>query len=229
VYGLIGGDGADVLEHLLLIVTGQVAHDLADETALGSIGGCHLRQVVRNLPSDYKEKMLKNVRAITTDQIKGALRKSQLNTGEQLTSSNTVAQVTTMFAVFGSNNGKIIFLTFIANRPSSRASKLPASLPQFSLLRNSRTTMVCGSEAGSFEALLDGLFAIKVRNPYTYLSIEYRGKNVRAITTDQIKGALRKIILPLFDPKTANMVVTRTTWRMKLPWAALAAVICSLA
>jgi hypothetical protein len=29
-------------------------------------------------------------------------------------------------------------------------------------------------------------------------------KNVRAITTDQIKGALRKIILPLFDPKTAK-------------------------
>jgi Zn-dependent M16 (insulinase) family peptidase len=44
-------------------------------TAANAAQGSFIRQVVRNLPSDYKEKMLKNVRAITTDQIKGALRK----------------------------------------------------------------------------------------------------------------------------------------------------------
>ncbi|KAJ5143662.1 Peptidase M16 core [Penicillium bovifimosum] len=43
-------------------------------TAAGAAQGSFIRQVVRNLPSDYKEKMLKNVRAITTDQIRGALR-----------------------------------------------------------------------------------------------------------------------------------------------------------
>ncbi|KAI3109588.1 hypothetical protein CBS147330_9937 [Penicillium roqueforti] len=36
-------------------------------------------------------------------------------------------------------------------------------------------------------------------------------KNVRAITVDQIKGALRDILLPMFAPKTANLVVTYTT------------------
>ncbi|KAJ5968683.1 hypothetical protein N7501_004931 [Penicillium viridicatum] len=43
-------------------------------TAANAAQGSFIRQVVRNLPSDYKEKMLKNVRAITTDQIKSALR-----------------------------------------------------------------------------------------------------------------------------------------------------------
>lgn len=43
-------------------------------TAANAAQGSFIRQVVRNLPSDYKEKMLKNVRAITIDQIKGALR-----------------------------------------------------------------------------------------------------------------------------------------------------------
>jgi Zn-dependent M16 (insulinase) family peptidase len=36
-------------------------------------------------------------------------------------------------------------------------------------------------------------------------------KNVRGITLDEIKGALREIILPLFAPKTANLVVTCAT------------------
>jgi hypothetical protein len=36
-------------------------------------------------------------------------------------------------------------------------------------------------------------------------------KNVRAITVDQIKGALRDILLPIFAPKTANLVVTCAT------------------
>ncbi|KAI3110316.1 hypothetical protein CBS147330_9934 [Penicillium roqueforti] len=36
-------------------------------------------------------------------------------------------------------------------------------------------------------------------------------KNVRAITVDQIKGALRDILLPMFTPKTANLIVTYTT------------------
>jgi Zn-dependent M16 (insulinase) family peptidase len=43
-------------------------------TAAHAAQGSFIRQVVRNLPSDYKEKMLKNVRAITVDQIKGAMR-----------------------------------------------------------------------------------------------------------------------------------------------------------
>ncbi|KXG52603.1 Peptidase M16, core [Penicillium griseofulvum] len=43
-------------------------------TAVNAAQGSFIRQAIRNLPSDYKEKMLKNVRAITTDQIKGALR-----------------------------------------------------------------------------------------------------------------------------------------------------------
>ncbi|KAJ5747682.1 uncharacterized protein N7511_009378 [Penicillium nucicola] len=43
-------------------------------TAASAAQGSFIRQVVRNLPSDYKEKMLKNVRGITLDEIKGALR-----------------------------------------------------------------------------------------------------------------------------------------------------------
>lgn len=40
--------------------------------------GSFVRQVVRNLPSDYKEKMLKKVREIKVDEIKEALRKTLL-------------------------------------------------------------------------------------------------------------------------------------------------------
>ncbi|KAJ5749395.1 hypothetical protein N7533_006423 [Penicillium manginii] len=36
-------------------------------------------------------------------------------------------------------------------------------------------------------------------------------KNVRAITVDQIKCALRDIFLPIFAPKTANLVVICAT------------------
>ncbi|RAK80678.1 putative zinc metalloprotease [Aspergillus fijiensis CBS 313.89] len=36
-------------------------------------------------------------------------------------------------------------------------------------------------------------------------------KQVRAITVEEVKGALRKIILPLFNPTTANIVITCAT------------------
>lgn len=43
-------------------------------TIANAAKGSFIRQVVRNLPSDYKEKMLKKVRDISVDEIKGALR-----------------------------------------------------------------------------------------------------------------------------------------------------------
>ncbi|KAJ5215933.1 uncharacterized protein N7498_002340 [Penicillium cinerascens] len=43
-------------------------------TAAMAAQGSFIRQVVRNLPADYKEKMLKKVRDISVDEIKGALR-----------------------------------------------------------------------------------------------------------------------------------------------------------
>ncbi|KAF3020877.1 hypothetical protein E8E15_008279 [Penicillium rubens] len=52
----------------------SVAVNFANEqiTTASGAQGSSIRQVVRNLPSDHQEKMLKNVRAITVDQIKGA-------------------------------------------------------------------------------------------------------------------------------------------------------------
>ncbi|KAI3109425.1 hypothetical protein CBS147330_9939 [Penicillium roqueforti] len=54
----------------------SIAVNFANEqmTAASAAQGSFIPQVVRNLPSDHKEKMLKNVRAITVDQIKGTLR-----------------------------------------------------------------------------------------------------------------------------------------------------------
>lgn len=43
-------------------------------TIAGAARGSFIRQVVRELPSDYKERMLKQVRNISVDEIKGALR-----------------------------------------------------------------------------------------------------------------------------------------------------------
>ncbi|KAE8144519.1 Metalloenzyme, LuxS/M16 peptidase-like protein [Aspergillus avenaceus] len=43
-------------------------------TIAGAAQGSFTRQVVRNLPSDYKEKMLRKVRDISVDDVKGALR-----------------------------------------------------------------------------------------------------------------------------------------------------------
>lgn len=43
-------------------------------TAASAAQGSFIRQVVRNLPSDYKEKMLKKVRDISVDEVKVALR-----------------------------------------------------------------------------------------------------------------------------------------------------------
>lgn len=43
-------------------------------TAAMAAQGSFIRQVVRNLPSDYKEKMLKEVRNTNVDQVKSALR-----------------------------------------------------------------------------------------------------------------------------------------------------------
>ncbi|KAJ5673820.1 hypothetical protein N7462_009259 [Penicillium macrosclerotiorum] len=43
-------------------------------TAASAAQGSFIRQVVRNLPSDYKEKMLKKVRDINVDEVKSALR-----------------------------------------------------------------------------------------------------------------------------------------------------------
>ncbi|KAJ6172012.1 hypothetical protein N7470_001079 [Penicillium chermesinum] len=43
-------------------------------TAVSAAQGSFIRQVIRNLPSDYKEKMLKRVRDIGVEDVKGALR-----------------------------------------------------------------------------------------------------------------------------------------------------------
>ncbi|KAJ5105494.1 hypothetical protein NUU61_002841 [Penicillium alfredii] len=43
-------------------------------TAASAAQGSFIRQVVRNLPADYKERMLKKVRDINVDEVKGALR-----------------------------------------------------------------------------------------------------------------------------------------------------------
>lgn len=39
---LVNGDSAHILKHLLLVVARQVAHDLANETALGRTSSSHL-------------------------------------------------------------------------------------------------------------------------------------------------------------------------------------------
>jgi len=43
-------------------------------TAASAAQGSFIRQVIRNLPLDYKERMLKKVRDISIDEVKGALR-----------------------------------------------------------------------------------------------------------------------------------------------------------
>ncbi|KAJ5610458.1 hypothetical protein N7510_007177 [Penicillium lagena] len=43
-------------------------------TAASAAQGSFIRQVVRNLPADYKERMLKKVRDISVEEVKGALR-----------------------------------------------------------------------------------------------------------------------------------------------------------
>lgn len=53
------------------IVVGFVNQQM---TAAMAAQDSFIRQVVRNLPSDYKEKMLKKVRDINVDEVKGALR-----------------------------------------------------------------------------------------------------------------------------------------------------------
>jgi len=69
--------GASPFDPLMLegaissIVVGYANEQMTAGTAAQ---GSFIRQVVRNLPSDYKEKMLKKVRDINVDEIKGALR-----------------------------------------------------------------------------------------------------------------------------------------------------------
>ncbi|KAJ5112326.1 hypothetical protein N7532_000371 [Penicillium argentinense] len=69
--------GATLFDPLMLegaissIVVGYANEQM---TAATAAQGSFIRQVVRNLPSDYKEKMLKKVRGINVDEVKGALR-----------------------------------------------------------------------------------------------------------------------------------------------------------
>lgn len=69
--------GASPFDPLMLegaissIVVGYANEQMTAGTAAQ---GSFIRQVVRNLPSDYKEKMLKKVRGISVDEVKGALR-----------------------------------------------------------------------------------------------------------------------------------------------------------
>ncbi|OOQ83254.1 zinc metalloprotease [Penicillium brasilianum] len=69
--------GASLFDPLMLegaissIVVGYANEQM---TAASAAQGSFIRQVVRNLPSDYKEKMLKKVREISVADVKGALR-----------------------------------------------------------------------------------------------------------------------------------------------------------
>ncbi|KAI2787452.1 hypothetical protein POX_f07816 [Penicillium oxalicum] len=69
--------GASAFDPLMLegaissIVVGYANEQM---TAVSAAQGSFIRQVVRKLPSDYKEKMLKKVRDISVDEVKEALR-----------------------------------------------------------------------------------------------------------------------------------------------------------
>lgn len=61
-----------MLEGAISSIVVQFANE--QTTAAMAAQGSFIRQVVRNLPSDYKEKMLKKVRDTNVDEVKGALR-----------------------------------------------------------------------------------------------------------------------------------------------------------
>lgn len=70
--------GATVLEPLMSFegAISSIVAGFANEqsTYILSAQESYIRQVIRNVPDDYKEVMLKKVRAVTVDEIKGALR-----------------------------------------------------------------------------------------------------------------------------------------------------------
>lgn len=86
----------------------SVAVNFANEqiTTASGAQGSSIRQVVRNLPSDHQEKMLKNVRAITVDQIKGAVRDILLPMFT-LKTANLVVTYTAVLENICSSNGKM--------------------------------------------------------------------------------------------------------------------------
>lgn len=101
--------GATAFDPLMLEgAISSIAINFANEqmTAASAAQGSFIRQVVRNLPSDHKEKMLKNVRAITVDQIKGVLRGIHLPMFAPKT-ANLVVTCATVIEDVCSSNGKM--------------------------------------------------------------------------------------------------------------------------
>jgi hypothetical protein len=118
-------------------------------TAVSAAQGSFIRQVVRNLPSDYKEKMLKRVRDISVDEVKGALREiilplfSSKTANLVITCGTVLEEVCLPMFSFTLHAQKPVLIP--ANRPSSKASSLSASPRLSNLSRSSRTTMASSS------------------------------------------------------------------------------------
>jgi len=82
------------LEGAISSIVVGFANDQA--TIPGAAQGSFIRQVMRNLPSDYMEKMLRKVREITEDEIKGALRDILMPLFEPATSNLVVTCATAL-------------------------------------------------------------------------------------------------------------------------------------
>ena len=138
--------GATAFDPLMLEgAISSIVVNFANEqmTAASAAQGSFIRQVVRNLPSDYKEKMLKNVRAITVDQIKGALRDILLPMFAPKTANMVITCATVLEDVCILNFRILLWTcTNIRTRLSNRASRHPASPLSSSLSRSSRMTTV---------------------------------------------------------------------------------------
>lgn len=74
-------------------------------TVANAASGSFIRQVVRDLPSDYKEKMLKRVRATSVDDVKGALREIILPLFDPTTANIVITCATVMEEVCPSSQG----------------------------------------------------------------------------------------------------------------------------
>jgi Zn-dependent M16 (insulinase) family peptidase len=128
--------GASPFDPLMLegaissIVVGYANEQMTAGTAAQ---GSFIRQVVRNLPSDYKEKMLKKVRAISVDEVKGALRETILplfepkTTNLVVTCGTVLEEVSSHVSDIGSLNSLAVLVLIHMNRLSSKALKHLAS------------------------------------------------------------------------------------------------------
>lgn len=103
-------------------------------TAASAAQGSFIRQVIRNLPLDYKERMLKKVRDISIDEVKGALREIILPLFDAKTANLVVTCGTVLeevcFSFLSCNSLYHVLIYF--NSLSSKVSSPLVSLPRFS-------------------------------------------------------------------------------------------------